>query len=228
MRKLLALLVVVGVFALYWSGRSFFKDDDDLRAIMVFDQKEPLSRGDVVLHGGAVIGHVRSVSNVDGRTTAVVDVETEHRNALRSDSLVRVIERGHRSAIEVDSNFAVGRPLEDGAVLRARDHQFAQWLEKGRDSVAPAAKRLRDSASTWISSESRKQMDRQLDEWTARIPQWKAEGREALEKRVDAAKRKADEWERSLRDAGRAEDAQHVRERFSRWLREIRSEEKDG
>lgn len=224
MRKLLALTAVVLIVALFWSGTGWFGRSDELNAVIVFDRPEGLRAGDRVVQDGTPIGEVRKVSTVDGRPAVTIRVPEEHRSALRSDSLVRVVRGGSRPQLEVDSNFAVGRPLEDGAVLRARDHDLARWLDKGKDAVTPAARRMRDSAVAWIERTGTEKIDREIDDWTRRIPEWKQEGREAFAAHVAAARKTSEEWEASLRSAGRKADADRVRQRVDEWLDALKSE----
>lgn len=224
MRKLLALAAVVIIFALFWSGTGWFARGDELAAVIVFDRPEGLRAGDRVVQDGTPIGEVTKVATVDGRPAVSIVIPEEHRSALRSDSLVRVVRTGPRPQVEVDSNFAVGRPLENGAVLRARDHDLARWLDKGKDAVTPAARRMRDSAVAWIERTGTEKIDREIDDWKRRVPEWKQEGREAFAVRVAAAKKKSEEWEASLRSAGRNSDADRVRQRVTEWLNALKSE----
>src|ERR1043165_7155199 len=85
-----------------------------------------LRAGDPVVENGAVAGRVTKVSPLDGDVAVSGRIDRDHRRAVVSDSLFAV--DGRR--LVVNNTFAIGTPVDDGALLRARDGGFAQWLAR--------------------------------------------------------------------------------------------------
>ena len=213
-RKLFGAIVLAGVVLLLWTVARWYAHSNDLHATVVFDEPSGLHRGDTVLQGDEAIGRVIKVGRIGDQEAITIEVPREHRNALRSDSFYRVTD-SHE--LVVDSNFAVGRPLEDRAVVHAEDSKVAQMIERGGRALLPAAKKAKDSAAALLSR-GHDDFDRQLDDWSARLPEWKREGHASFSKHLDEVKEKAENAETSLRQAGRKLEADRLRARVSAWI----------
>lgn len=213
-RKLFGAIVLCGVVLLLWTAARWYTHSSDLRAMVVFDEPTGLQRGAAVLQGDEPIGRVVKLGRIGDQQAVTIEVSREHRNALRSDSFFRVND-SHQ--LIVDSNFAVGRPLEDRAVVHADDSKVAQMIERGGKALLPAARKAKDSAAALLSR-GHDDFDRQFEDWSARLPEWKREGRESFAKHIDEVKEKAASAEAALRQAGRKLEADRLRDRASAWI----------
>lgn len=157
------LLVIVLALAAIWIGGRFILHRGEVRATIVMRDAGALRAGDPLVENGAVAGRVTKVSPLDGDVAVSVRVDRNHRRAVVSDSLFAV--DGHR--LVVNNAFAIGTPVDDGALLRARDGGVAQWLAKHGKPLAP------------LLAKAKSATDAKVDD---------------AGKRIDAAKTSAESW----------------------------------
>ena len=88
-----------------------------------------------------------------------------HRRAVLTDSLFAV---DHDQLI-VTNTFAVGRPIDDGALLEAKEDSVSRWLAKHGGAVEPFVNKVRARADELIDKNSdeakklKERVDRSLD-----------------------------------------------------------------
>jgi len=213
MKKLLLLLIVL---AAVWVGARYFIHRGELHATIVFREAGALRKGDPVSENGREVGSVTKIAHLDGQDAVSVRLEREHRRAIVTDSLFAIDGR----TLVVSNTFAVGAPVDDGAVIRARDGKFAQWLARHGDKVAPVIEKVKRTTDERLDELDGDHLDAQLSEWKAKVPGWKSEG--AFQARVDALKQQVAKIETDLQRSNRAADARAVKEKFDKWLEEVR------
>ena len=209
-RKLLALIALAAVV---WLGARYFVHRGEIKATLIVHEAGALRKGDPVVENDQTIGRVSKVTQLEGEDAVVIRLDRAHRRAIVTDSLFSI----ERHRVVVSNTFAVGKPIDDGAVLRAKDDRFSRWLAKHADSVKPLiekAKRLADEKLDAIDAE--------LASATAKVPDWKRDGKDAFEKNVDALQKKVEKAEDDLKRSDKAAEAKKVREKFERWLAEVR------
>jgi len=209
MRKLAALVFLAGVAVAVWAGAQWFVHRHDIKATVVFAKAPKLRAGDAVKENGRTIGKIVSVDPMDERHAVTIRLNRSDRRAIVTDSLFDV--KDH--ALVVDNTFAIGRPIDDGAILEARDDRFARWLARH----GAAAKPYIDAFRARIDALA----NRDFDEWTRRVPEWKKEGSEAFERHVEDVKKRVAAAEEELRKSDRAAEARKLKERFDKWLNEV-------
>src|SRR5438552_169309 len=119
-RKLLALIALAAVI---WLAARYFAHRGEIKATLVFSHAGALRKGDAVVENDETIGHVTKITQLDGQDAVVIRLDRDHRRAIVGDSLVSV--DGRR--VIVNNTFAVGKPIDDGAVLRAKDDRLSRW-----------------------------------------------------------------------------------------------------
>src|SRR4051812_14395306 len=127
LRKLLALMVLA---AAIWLGARYFAHRGEIKATIVFHEAGALRKGDPVVENGTAIGSGTKVTRLDGKDPVDGRIDPAPRRDVVTDSLVAV--DGHR--VVVNNPFAVGKPINDGAVLQAKDDRFSRWLARHADS----------------------------------------------------------------------------------------------
>src|SRR6476646_7754471 len=142
-RKLLLLLVIV---AAVWFAARALVHHGEVPATVIFDRAGALRKGDPVIADGATIGSVRKVTHLDGTDAVSIVIDREHRRDVVSDSLFAIKEH----QLIVTNTFAVGSPIADGAVLRARTDGVTAWLAKHADSVQPFIAKIKNAADREI------------------------------------------------------------------------------
>jgi hypothetical protein len=158
MRKLGAILFL-GLLAFgVWAGARWFAGRDQLKATIIFHSAEGLRRGDPVVENQLVIGRVSAIDRVDDRDAVTVRLDKEHRRAIVSDSLFAIDD--HR--LLVTNAFAVGAPVENGAVLTAKDDKVSRWLAKNGAKVEPYVERLKQSTDKGLEA-ARAKVQTQLE-----------------------------------------------------------------
>lgn len=210
MRKLAALLFLVALGAVVWYGARWFAHRDDVKATIVFRDSGELRRGDAVVEKGEVVGRIVSVDRIDDRSAVTVRVPKESRERVLSDSLYTIDGR----TLVVTNTFAFGSPLDDGAVVHAREDRVSRFLARAAPKVQPIVDDVKAKADQLWES--------QLDDWEAKVPQWKREGRESVERNLAAAKAKVDRMAEDLRKRDKEAEARKLKERFDRWVEEVR------
>ena len=210
MRKLFSFLFLVVLAAGVWFGARWLVHRGEIKATVVFRDAHGLKRGDPVTENGVVIGRVTNVGTLDDRTAVTVRLARDHRRAIVSDSLFAV----DHGALVVTNTFAVGSPVDDGAILNAKEDRVATWLAKHGGAVKPYLDAARAKADQWI--------DRDFDDWTAKLPEWKREGSDSLQRHVEDVKQRVAKAESDLRKNDHADEAKKLKEKLNRWLEEVK------
>jgi preprotein translocase subunit YajC len=213
-RKLLLLLVIVAVV---WLAARALVHRGEVKATVVFDHAGSLRKGDPVIADGSAIGIVSKVTHLDGTDAVSIVIDREHRRDVVSDSLFAVKEH----EIVVTNTFAVGSPIADGAVFRARTDGVSAWLAKHADSVQPFIAKIKHAADQEIDKLDQKHIDAELDALKSKVPQWKAEGADALGRHIDEIRAQTGKLEDELRRSKRADEARKIKEKFDKWLDEV-------
>jgi ABC-type transporter Mla subunit MlaD len=218
MRKLRALVLLVVVASLVWLAARYMVHRGELKATILFHSADALRKGDRVVEGEAVIGRVTNVARLDAEDAVTVRIDREHRRSIVSDSLFRIDEH----TLYVTNTVAVGAPVEDGAVLKAREDRAATWLAKHAGSLASMVSNIKRAADEQLDRIDADHIDAALDRWKDAAPDWKKEGEEAFNRKIDVIKERVEKIEDDLRNSQRAEEADRLKEKFSRWLDEVR------
>lgn len=214
MRKLLLLLVIVAVV---WFGARALVHRGEVRATVVFDRAGALRKGDPVVADGTPIGIVTRVSHLDGSDAVSIRVDREHRRDVVGDSLFAINGR----KVVVTNTFAVGSPVADGAVLRARTDGVSNWLARHGAAVQPFIAKIKQAADQQIDKLDEKHIDDQLAAFKSRVPGWKAQGADALDQHVGLIRARVEKIEDDLRRSNRAAEARKIKEKFDKWLDEV-------
>ncbi|MEK6373097.1 MAG: hypothetical protein AABO58_10410 [Acidobacteriota bacterium] len=209
-RKLLALIALAAVV---WLGARYFAHRGEVKATIVFHEAGALRKGDPIVENGEIIGRVTNVTPLDGQQAVAIRLDRRHRRAIVTDSIFAV--DGRR--IVVTNTFAIGKPIEDGAVLRVKDDRFSRWLAKNAAAVQPFVDKLKRAADQKLDS-----IDKELASASAKMPQWKQEGKAAFDKHVEELKKKVEKAEKDLETTDHKAEARKLREKFDRWLAEVR------
>ena len=117
----------------------------------------------------------------------------------------------------VNNTFAIGKPIEDGAVLRAKDDRFSRWLAKHADAVKPFVEKVKRAADEKFDS-----IDAELASATAKAPEWKREGKAVFDKNLGELQKKIEKTSKDLENSDKAAEARKLREKFEKWLAEVR------
>ncbi len=133
MRKLFALLFLVALAVGVWYLGQWFAHRGEVKATIVFRDPGSLRPGDPVVEKSVVVGRVTRIDPVDDLKAVTVRLASEHPTAIVTDSLFTV--DGHK--LVITNTFAVGRPIESGAVLHAREDRLSKWMAKGGAAVQP-------------------------------------------------------------------------------------------
>ena len=168
MRKLLGLLFLLLLAAAVWLGARAFVHRGEVKATIVFDDVHGLRRGDPVVEHNTVAGRVTSVDRLGERSAVTVRIDRMHRRSILTDSLFAI---DHNQLI-VTNTFAVGRPIDDGALLEAKEDRVSRWLAKHGGAVEPFVDNVRSRADQLIDKNSdvakkwKERVDRSLDNVT--------------------------------------------------------------
>jgi preprotein translocase subunit YajC len=214
MRKLLVLVVIV---AAVWFGARALVHRGEVKATVVFDHAGALRKGDPVVADGKTIGVVRKVTHLDDSDAVSIAIDRDHRRDVVSDSLFAI--RGHE--VVVTNTFAVGSPIADGAVLRARTDGVSAWLAKHGATVQPLIARIKKAADDEIDKLDQKHFDDELADLKSKVPEWKAEGADAFDHHIGRVRKQAGKIEDDLRRSNHAADAKKIKEKFEKWLDEV-------
>jgi preprotein translocase subunit YajC len=185
------LLVIVLALAAIWIGGRYVLHRREVRATIVMRDAGTLRAGDPVVENGVVVGRVTKISRLDGEDALSVRIGRDHRRAVVSDSLFAV--DGRR--LVVSNTFAIGAPIDDGALLRARDGGVARWLAQHGETLAP------------LLAKAKHATDAKLDDAEVRIAEVKA---------------RVAKMEDELRRSNRLAEARALRESVDRWIAEVR------
>jgi hypothetical protein len=210
MRRLLALIFLALVAAGVWIGAQWFVHRDDIVATIVFDRPQKLRTGDAVKEDDHQIGKVVGVDTLGERQAVSVRLNRRDRRAIVTDSLFDV--KDH--TLVVDNTLAIGRPIDNGAILESHDDRFARWVARYGASAKPYLDALRARIGGLA--------DGPFEEWSKRVPDWKKEGSAAFDRHVAEIRKKVAETEEELRKSNRVEEARKLKERFEKWLSDAR------
>jgi ABC-type transporter Mla subunit MlaD len=214
MRKLLLLLVIAAVV---WFAARALVHRGEVKTTVVFDQAAGLRKGDPVVGDGATIGVVTKITHLDGSDAVSIRIDREHRRDVVSDSSFAI----DRHRVVVTNTFAIGSPVADGAVLSARQDRVTTWLATHAAAVQPLIARVKRAADNEIDKLDEKNIDEQLAALKAKVPDWKAEGADALDHRLGAIRKRVTKIEDDLRRSNRAGEARKLKEKFDKWLDEV-------
>ena len=213
-RKLFLLLVIVAVV---WFAARALVHRGDVKATVVFDRAGDLRKGDPVIADGVTVGVVTKITHLDGSDAVSIRIDRQHRREIVSDSLFAI----DRHRVVATNTFAVGSPIADGDVLRARTDGVSSWLARHAASVQPLVARVKRAADDEIDKLNEKQIDKELASLKSKVPDWKAEGADALDHRLGTLKTRVAKIEDDLRRSNRAEEARKLKEKFDKWLDEV-------
>jgi hypothetical protein len=169
-RKLISLILLIALAVAVWLGARAFVHRGELKATLVFRDVHGLRRGDLVVERGKEIGRVASVDGVDDRTAVTIRVDRDHRRDVVTDSLFAIEDH----SVVVTNTFAVGRPIDDGALIDVKEDRVSRWLTKHGGAVEPYVDKIRSRA----------------DELIDKTPQAKADAAAEAQK----LKEKASQW----------------------------------
>jgi hypothetical protein len=162
MRKLLSIVFLLALAAVVWFGARAFVHRGEVKATIVFDDVHGLRRGDPVVEHDEVAGRVTSIDRLGDRNAVSIRLDRTHRRAVLTDSLFAV----DHGQLVVTNTFAVGRPIDDGALLEAKEDRVSRWLAKHGGSVAPFVNSVRARADQLIdkNSDAAKKLEEKVKE----------------------------------------------------------------
>lgn len=222
-KKFLALVVLALLAGAAWYGARWKAERGDLHATVIFHSSGSLKKGSAVVEGQTAIGRVTKVSHLEGQDAVSIRVDGPSRARILSDSLFSVEGDGRSARLVVINGVAVGAPVKDGSVLYAREDRVARWLAKRSDALAPIMKQIGQHASDFAKAHEIDRLDDQLEEWTAKVPQWSKEGEDSINRNLAEIRRKSNELEKKLRNEKRDAEADRVRAKIDAWLAEVTS-----
>lgn len=222
MRRLLSLVFLLFLAVAAWLAGRWLVHRGELRATIVLPTAGPLRERDPVISGGVEIGTVSAIAHLDGNDAVSVRIGRRHRRDLVTDSLFEVEGAAPHARLIVNNTIAVGAPIADGEILRPRNDRLTRWLARHGSAVAPLLSGLRQKADEAIDRYRDGSFDRQLDDWKKRAPEWKSEGRAALDRNLSAARARVDALEADLRKRGRTDEAEKLKEKFDAWWADVK------
>ena len=188
------LLVIVLSIAAVWIGGRHILHRGEVRATIVMHDAGTLRAGDPVVENGAAVGRVTKIARLDGDDAISIRIARDHRRAVVSDSLFAA--DGRR--LVVSNTFAIGAPVDDGALLRARDGGIASWLARHGETIAP------------LLAKAKSATDAKLDE---------------ADKRIAEAKTRVGKMEDDLVRSNHLAEAKALREKFNKWVAELKKKD---
>jgi len=171
MRKLGAILFLVVLAVAVWLGARWIADRGTVKATILFKSAEGLRGGDPVVENKVVCGRVTRIDKVDDRDAVTVRLDREHRRAIVSDSLFVIDEH----QLVVMNAFAVGAPVENGAMLTAKEDRLSRWLAKNGSKVEPLMETLKEKADKGVetvrtsSSDEAQKLKDKVDSWVDKV-----------------------------------------------------------
>jgi len=209
-RKLLALIVLA---ALVWLGARYVAHRGEIKLTLIVHHAGSMAKGDPVIEGSRTIGRVIKTSHIDdGADAIVIRLDRAHRRDVVTDSFFSV--ENHR--VMVSNTFAVGKPVEDGAVLHVKEDRLGGWLARHAGAVKPLIEKFKRAADENLDA-----LDAELASATAKVPDWKKQGKDVFDKNVGALEKKLEQTEDELKRSDQAAEAKKLREKFDRWVAEV-------
>ena len=217
-RKLLAIALLAGLlYAAFHFSRSV-RHEEDLVATLIFDAAPGVRPGTPLLEKGEQIGEVTQVGKVAEKAAVTIAVPLEHRNRIFTDSSFEI--DGDPAEIRIISTISVGAPVANDAVIVARNDKVAKLLAKGGEKLAPHLEAAKAKALDAISEYDAEMFREQLDEWSERVPEWKAQGKDVLKDNLADLDETVDEIESALRRISRDAEADKIRKAFDDWVKD--------
>jgi ABC-type transporter Mla subunit MlaD len=217
-KKFGALIFLVLLAAGVWLGARYFVHRGEVRATVIFQSAEGVRAGDPVVEGELEIGKVTRVTQLDGEDAVSIRLDRRHRRAVVSDSLFAI--DNHK--LLVTNTLAVGAPVEDGAVIHAKQDAISRWLAKHGAKVQPFVDKLKRAADERLDAVDADHIEAALDRWKSEVPDWKREGGDALDRHLASIRARVEKIEGDLERSNRAAEARALKEKFERWLDEVR------
>ena len=219
MKKLGAFVLLLLLAAGVWLGARYLAHRGEVRATIIFRSAEGLRAGDPVVEGEAEVGKVTRVSHLDGQDAVSIRLRREHRRDVVNDSFFAI--EDHR--LVVSNALAVGAPVEDGAVLHAKEDGLSRWLARNGAKVQPFVDKLVHAADRKLDEGDADHIEAVLDRWKSEVPDWKKQGSEAVEKNLASIRERVGKVEEELKRSHRAGEARALKEKFERWVDEVRN-----
>jgi len=171
MRKLGAIFFIVLLAAAVWAGARWMVSRGQVKATIIFQSAEGLNSGDPVVENKLVVGKVTRIDKVDDRDAVTVRLDRDHRRAIVADSLFTI----DKHQLLVMNAFAVGAPVENGAVLQAKEDTVSRWLAKNGGKVEPLVDKLKQKADQGVetvrtsSGEEAQKLKEKVDGWVDKV-----------------------------------------------------------
>ncbi len=217
MKKLGALLFLLLLAAGVWLGARYFVHRGEVRATIIFSSAAGLRAGDRVVEGEAVVGKVTRVTHLEGEDAVSIRLDRQHRRAVVGDSLFAIDEH----QLVVTNTLAVGAPIDDGAILRAKQDAVSRWLAKHGSQVQPFIEKLKRTADERLDAVDADHIGAALNRWKRDVPDWKREGGDTLDRNLASIRAKVEKIERDLERSHRVAEARELKEKFERWVDEV-------
>lgn len=221
MRRFLAVLFLLILAAGVWMAARWSRHRDDLRVSVVFDSASGLKKGSRVMSRERVIGQVTGVATLEKGEAVSVRIAEPSRSELMTDSLFAVEQASGKPVLVVTNTIAVGRPLEDGAVIRVREDKVSRWIARHGEKLGPLLGKVQRKASELFDQYQEGKLDAELDKIREKIPEWRREGDQVLSRRLEELSEQIDDLEASLREKHREDEAERLRKKFQEWRRKV-------
>jgi hypothetical protein len=167
MRKIAAVLFLVLAAAAVWVGVRWLAGRDQVKVTIVFRDAQGLRRGDPAVLNHVNVGRVSSVDRLDDRDAVTVRLDREQRRSVVSDSLFSIEDH----SLVIMNAFAVGAPVENGAVLQAREDKLSRWLAKNGSKVEPYVEQLKKKTDEGVDAARAKVNAKTTKEETDKLKQ---------------------------------------------------------
>ena len=161
MRKLASIVFLALLAAGVWFGARWMAHRGEVKATVVFDDAGSLRGGDPVVEGEEVVGKIVEIARVNDRDAVTVRLDRAHTRAIVTDSLFSI----ERHRLVVTNTIAVGRPIEDGAILYAKEDRVSRWLARHGAAVAPTIAKLKKKADEEVEEAKKAR-------WTEKVKEW--------------------------------------------------------
>jgi hypothetical protein len=171
MRKLGAILFIAFLAVCVWAGARWMVTRGTVKATIIFQSAGNLRGGDPVVANKVTIGRITRVDKVDDRDAVTIRIDREHRKAVVGDSLFTI--EDHK--LVVMNAFAVGAPIDDGAVIQVKEDRLTRWLAKNGQKVEPMMDKLKQQADKGVetvrtsSSDEAQKLKEKVDSWVDKV-----------------------------------------------------------
>jgi hypothetical protein len=217
-KKLGSLIFLLLLAAGVWLGARYFVHRGEIRATILFRSAAGLKKGDLVMEGETVIGKVTKVTDLDGEDAVSIRLDRQHRRSIVGDSLFAIDD--HR--LNVTNTLAVGAPIDDGAILHARQDALSRFLAKNGSKFQPFIEKLKRTADEKLDAIDSGHIQAALDRWKGEVPDWKREGGDAVDRHLADIRSRVEKIEHDLERSNRVAEARELKEKFERWVDEVR------